>query len=531
MIALSPPLQYFVDNNGQPLNEGYIYVGAVNDNPETAPIEVYWDVAATQPAAQPLRTVGGAIVRNGVQANIFVPSDYSMTIKNKSDRVIHYSQNSSSYRGGGGTVTPEQFGAVGNATHDDSLAWKAMFSYLSNIGGGYVQAKLKYLVNDNIDVACSNVTIDGCGIGKIYASGAGSNVGMGGISVAAKTNVTLCNFDIFLPRSNLRDKGFCIQVYDSSKFRLLNVRTDGGTCGCWTDRSNDVVYQNVTVTTTKADGLHIGSGSYNFKIIGCTITDAADDSISVGGVGLSNEVSYDFLIANNLVRGSRAGAGVIVYNGNNFIVSNNEIRDVGGTGIGAGGSDGAQPSNYLYENNRVNGCAQALKIPNSYWYGTNPASDPVAPPAYGAACFGDNGVFKGNVYRNVKTSAGDARDGMVIGPTANLTVKDNSFIDIGGRGVIVVSAGTSNLQIVGNDFNNVTNTGILLFAAQTNSSPVVISYNTFGIGQSLAPNAMIQVANTGTAKVMITFNTSSAGRGIAIDTTTSTNVVSANNSF
>jgi hypothetical protein len=90
MITIAPPLQYFVDNAGLPLNEGYIYVGVVNDNPETAPVTVYWDVAGTQPAEQPLRTVGGFIVREGTQANAYVSGEYSLTVKNKKGQIVNY---------------------------------------------------------------------------------------------------------------------------------------------------------------------------------------------------------------------------------------------------------------------------------------------------------------------------------------------------------------------------------------------------------------------------------------------------------
>lgn len=54
------PFEYFTDTNGDPLDDGYIYVGVANLDPETNPISVFYDSALTIPVAQPIRTVAGA---------------------------------------------------------------------------------------------------------------------------------------------------------------------------------------------------------------------------------------------------------------------------------------------------------------------------------------------------------------------------------------------------------------------------------------------------------------------------------------
>ena len=88
--AIVSPLPQFFDNDGKPLSSGYIYVGIVSQNPETAPQAVYWDSALTQPAAQPLRTLNGIIVRNGTAGQVYVASDYSLTVKNALGVLINY---------------------------------------------------------------------------------------------------------------------------------------------------------------------------------------------------------------------------------------------------------------------------------------------------------------------------------------------------------------------------------------------------------------------------------------------------------
>ena len=83
----------FTDIDGTPLENGYLYIGNVGLNPETSPQTVYWDSALTQPAAQPVRTSGGAPARNGSPAALYGPSSYSLTVRNKNSEIVSTSLN------------------------------------------------------------------------------------------------------------------------------------------------------------------------------------------------------------------------------------------------------------------------------------------------------------------------------------------------------------------------------------------------------------------------------------------------------
>lgn len=89
--SIISPFPVFNDLDGTPLENGYIYIGQSNLNPETAPVNVFWDAARTIPAAQPIRTIGGFPSRNGSPSNVYVENDtYSITVRN-SRRVFVYS--------------------------------------------------------------------------------------------------------------------------------------------------------------------------------------------------------------------------------------------------------------------------------------------------------------------------------------------------------------------------------------------------------------------------------------------------------
>jgi len=92
-VKVLPTYSTFTDLSGFPLDLGYIYIGQENQNPETNPIQVYYDAALTTPAAQPIRTLGGYPARNGSPALLFVNSNYSITVRDKNRRVMYSSGN------------------------------------------------------------------------------------------------------------------------------------------------------------------------------------------------------------------------------------------------------------------------------------------------------------------------------------------------------------------------------------------------------------------------------------------------------
>ncbi len=97
MTPLQSPFAQFFDRTGAPLSNGSIFVGAAGQNPETAPITVYWDEAGTQPAAQPIRTMNGYPVRSGTPAAIFLTGDYSLTVKDSAGRLVFYAAKASEF--------------------------------------------------------------------------------------------------------------------------------------------------------------------------------------------------------------------------------------------------------------------------------------------------------------------------------------------------------------------------------------------------------------------------------------------------
>ncbi len=72
MSMVRTPIPTFFDLDGSPLESGYVYIGTTGLDARTNPIQVYWDSALTQTAAQPIRTLAGYPAYQGAPAQIYV---------------------------------------------------------------------------------------------------------------------------------------------------------------------------------------------------------------------------------------------------------------------------------------------------------------------------------------------------------------------------------------------------------------------------------------------------------------------------
>jgi hypothetical protein len=125
-LSIQPTFPIFTETNGLPLENGYIWIGAANLDPQGNPINVYWDAALTIQAAQPIRTLNGYPSRSGTPARLYVNSDYSIRVQNSKGSLVYsapealerYSSDLVSFTGFKG-----QIGTVANLADDDGSDW------------------------------------------------------------------------------------------------------------------------------------------------------------------------------------------------------------------------------------------------------------------------------------------------------------------------------------------------------------------------------------------------------------------------
>jgi len=191
-LSIQPPYPTFQETDGLPLENGYIWIGTANLDPQTNPINVYFDAALTILAPQPIRTLAGYPANSGTPARLYVNSDYSIQVQNKTGSVV-YSAPAATERysdavisninasqviydpaGSGAvattvqaklreTVSVKDFGAVGDGITNDTAAFQNAVNSLANGGTVYMPAGT-YLL-DSVDIPHEPITIQMIGAG------------------------------------------------------------------------------------------------------------------------------------------------------------------------------------------------------------------------------------------------------------------------------------------------------------------------------------------------------------------------------
>jgi len=89
-LSIQVPFPVFQDRDGQPLENGYIWIGQPNLNPQTNPVVAYYDEALTIVAPQPLRTLNGYISRAGTPAQIYVDGvNFSILVQDSKGSMVY----------------------------------------------------------------------------------------------------------------------------------------------------------------------------------------------------------------------------------------------------------------------------------------------------------------------------------------------------------------------------------------------------------------------------------------------------------
>lgn len=162
-LSVQVPFPVFYDRDGDPLDNGNIYIGAANLDPIANPLQVYYDEALTIAATQPLKTSNGYIYRNGTPAQIYVSAtNFSILVRDSKNTLIYSFPDGTGLGVGAASieydppftgaltsgytvadklqqyVSVKDFGAVGDGITDDSAAIQALANYVSSSDGAYV---------------------------------------------------------------------------------------------------------------------------------------------------------------------------------------------------------------------------------------------------------------------------------------------------------------------------------------------------------------------------------------------------------
>ena len=132
-LSVNPPYPIFAEADGQPLENGYIWIGEAYLDPQTNPINIYWDVELTIPAAQPIRTLNGYVVYNGTPSRFYTLGNYSIRVMNKNGNTVYtsLSGNGFGFSGGNEVVIATASQTVFNLSFTFGVGSNSLFVFVN----------------------------------------------------------------------------------------------------------------------------------------------------------------------------------------------------------------------------------------------------------------------------------------------------------------------------------------------------------------------------------------------------------------
>lgn len=300
-LSIQPTFPIFTEMDGLPLENGYIWIGAANLDPQGNPINVYWDAALTIPAAQPIRTLAGYPAFNGTPARLYVNSDYSIRVMNKNGSTV-YSAPQATERISSDLVTyqPPFIGGVAISLQDKLAQTVSVMDFGADPTGATdstteIQAALNtghdvfipngtYLINPLIGIApVTNQRIRLESEAVLQASATSSSGVYYVIKILDVSDVLVEGGTIIGDRAThigvLGESGMGIYIANSSGITVRDIETRD----CW----GDGIYVGGTGTTGVSTNVRIENvRSDNNRRQGLTI--AAAYSVVVDGGSFTN---------------------------------------------------------------------------------------------------------------------------------------------------------------------------------------------------------------------------------------------------
>jgi len=437
-LSIQPPYPTFQETDGLPLENGYIWIGTANLDPQGNPIQVYWDAALTLPAAQPIRTLAGYPSNSGTPARLYVNSDYSIRVMDKNGSTVYSAP-----------AATERYG---------NIITLANLDFLQNGAGAVVRTALSKM-QESVSVMDYGAVGDGVAddgpavqlaVDEIASRGRGTIVFPAGYSYFMNTQVNVCD--------NLTVIGYGAKIIagrtwahiDAPLFKIFTAAKMSQPPGTVTATSN-VAFYGLEFDGQDTGGL-AGVPNANMHGIFICMGNRTDVNSGVNGFTVQDCYLHDF-----------DGAGILTYGGQNINISDNRfvnffpnnVRSIG-SGLQLTDVDGFVVDANVFDHTGANWSWHGMTILD---FNSRSKNGTVSNNVVRNMNNGDGISCEGNTFDNLEnvTFVGNmirdcAGDGIGVDNCTQVVVSSNTIQDIGGTGVLIGQ--TERLIIDGNSIIN-----------------------------------------------------------------------------
>jgi len=435
------PFEVFTDIDGQPLENGYIYVGTAGLDAKTNQISIYWDDTLTVAATQPIRTTGGYPSNSGTPGKLYIGNiDYSITVENKNASTVFSLSNARNVS----EVSVKDFGAIGDGVANDATA-------IQNAVNAYSRVYFppgRYNINSNITLNEGNYLYGDRSESIIDVNNVACTVALDCVNLFTK-GATIEGLTV---EGNL--EAYCVQIFNSKH----------------------ITVKECDLSLGDADCIYIDGDVEDIKVLNCRIDDANRNGISVID-GEDILIEGCEIVGTNATRSSpysgidvEPNPGDIV---NNIKIVNNTVRNWGGHGIAfAGVTSGTQAvTNALCSSNNISKCDfDEILISGGGCETISVIGNTITSNNKGIAStnVGSSTPPRANISGNyIRAASGVSTvKGISIEVDSQFVVTGNSIVGI--QQPISASSCTSGLTISGNIFSDYTTTVVLFSCNQIN---------------------------------------------------------------
>lgn len=165
-FPLQPRYYVFTDSLNTPLENGYIYIGDANLDPQAYPAKVSWDKAGLYPVTFPIRTIGGYAVRDGLPTDIYIniEDNYQYSILIQDEDEVEVFSSSTGLAG----YFPSDTGGDATTLQGHDASYFAVNAAVVHLAGAETITGAKTITNNSV----TPLTLDGTAIAKILLTGA-----------------------------------------------------------------------------------------------------------------------------------------------------------------------------------------------------------------------------------------------------------------------------------------------------------------------------------------------------------------------